>query len=687
MSAAMLVATLALVATGKAHAQTPFTQGTSLSAFPSGAANDHASTFSSTSCGSAGSCVSVGYYTDTSGGQQAVVLPITNGTPGTELEVPLPTGAATGSSQIASLASVSCWAAGSCIAVGTYKDSMSHQQTMVVPISGGAPGIASEVLPSSTTGPYLSTVSCWSAGSCVAVGATTSGSNRLPLTVTVSNGTVQPATGVSLPSNAASASTFDELNDVSCTPDGACVAVGNYSYSGSSGNNTDPLVVDYSNGVPGTGQEAGEPSNAATGSSQTGQLLHVACPSAGTCTATGQYTTTPIGQYELFETQITAGKPGAGIGITLPAGGEGGPLGGGAPITGLGCASAGSCVAVGWDATTSGIQALAAPIVNGAGSSTHVTLPSDAGTNNAYLQGVGCTPSGPCLAAGYYNNAASHTEAMIVPISGAGVGSAIAAVAPANESTSSPSAILETIGCGSSGSCAAVGIEENTSGSYQPYVVSVESALNIGTSSLHGGALGVPYQSTLSASGGWGTYSWSVTSGSLPAGLTLNSQTGVISGTPTTPGSSAFTIQASAAGVPTETAAQSLSLAVLAPAVTEAAGILKAKSNRVDVKLACSDAPCTGPVKLEVTEVVTVRHGKKRIHKHRTIVIGSASFSIAAGQTASVAVTLNGKGRKLLEAAKIHRLSVTVLASPSGGNLLTHRTTITETVKSHRKKH
>ena len=51
------------------------------------------------------------------------------------------------------------------------------------------------------------------------------------------------------------------------------------------------------------------------------------------------------------------------------------------------------------------------------------------------------------------------------------------------------------------------------------------------------------YSQTLAASSGSGTYSdWEVSSGTLPAGLTLNSATGVLSGTPTTPGSSTFDV-------------------------------------------------------------------------------------------------------------------------------------------------
>jgi hypothetical protein len=68
------------------------------------------------------------------------------------------------------------------------------------------------------------------------------------------------------------------------------------------------------------------------------------------------------------------------------------------------------------------------------------------------------------------------------------------------------------------------------------------STLAITTSSLPTGTLALGYSSTLTASGGSTPYSWSVLSGSLPNGLTLNSA-GSISGTPTVAGSFPFTMQ------------------------------------------------------------------------------------------------------------------------------------------------
>jgi uncharacterized repeat protein (TIGR02543 family) len=67
---------------------------------------------------------------------------------------------------------------------------------------------------------------------------------------------------------------------------------------------------------------------------------------------------------------------------------------------------------------------------------------------------------------------------------------------------------------------------------------------SVTTSTLPTGVIGATYSQTLAASGGRAPYSWSITSGSLPAGLTLDPATGTISGTPTATGSSNFTVQA-----------------------------------------------------------------------------------------------------------------------------------------------
>lgn len=65
----------------------------------------------------------------------------------------------------------------------------------------------------------------------------------------------------------------------------------------------------------------------------------------------------------------------------------------------------------------------------------------------------------------------------------------------------------------------------------------------ITTSSVPDGMVGDTYSTSLTASGGSGSLTWSVSSGSLPAGLSLNAS-GTISGTPTTAGDFSFAVQA-----------------------------------------------------------------------------------------------------------------------------------------------
>ncbi|PYX83119.1 MAG: peptidase S8, partial [Acidobacteria bacterium] len=66
-------------------------------------------------------------------------------------------------------------------------------------------------------------------------------------------------------------------------------------------------------------------------------------------------------------------------------------------------------------------------------------------------------------------------------------------------------------------------------------------ALSVTTASLPAGTQGSSYSTGLAASGGITPYSWSATG--LPAGLSLNSGTGQIAGTPSTAGN--YTVTAS----------------------------------------------------------------------------------------------------------------------------------------------
>jgi len=86
--------------------------------------------------------------------------------------------------------------------------------------------------------------------------------------------------------------------------------------------------------------------------------------------------------------------------------------------------------------------------------------------------------------------------------------------------------------------------------------INIRGAVSITPPSLPGGQVTLPYSANLSATGGVLPYTWSVSSGTLPAGLALtgnSDNTATISGTPTLLGTSTFTIQVADAETPPAT--------------------------------------------------------------------------------------------------------------------------------------
>lgn len=95
--------------------------------------------------------------------------------------------------------------------------------------------------------------------------------------------------------------------------------------------------------------------------------------------------------------------------------------------------------------------------------------------------------------------------------------------------------------------------------------------ITVTTTTLPNPQVGVSYTQTLNATDGVAPYSYSVTAGSLPAGLSL-STAGVLSGTPTTAGNASFTITASD-GVPTTPGSRAFSVTVEPAAVVDTTSI------------------------------------------------------------------------------------------------------------------
>jgi hypothetical protein len=102
------------------------------------------------------------------------------------------------------------------------------------------------------------------------------------------------------------------------------------------------------------------------------------------------------------------------------------------------------------------------------------------------------------------------------------------------------------------------------------------------TSPLPNGDPGTAYSKSLAATGGIPPRSWSLASGTLPPGLTL-STAGVISGTPTTPGTSTFTVRVTDSGSPPQATTKAMTL-IVNPWCTPATFPAYIKGNNVPVQ-------------------------------------------------------------------------------------------------------
>ncbi|MES2390227.1 MAG: putative Ig domain-containing protein, partial [Acidobacteriota bacterium] len=102
---------------------------------------------------------------------------------------------------------------------------------------------------------------------------------------------------------------------------------------------------------------------------------------------------------------------------------------------------------------------------------------------------------------------------------------------------------------------------KTASANYTVVVGAVGVPVSITTTSLVGGNVGTAYSASVVAANGTSPYSFAVTTGALPAGLSL-ATSGAITGTPTAAGTANFTVTVTDAG--TKTAIANLSIAIAA---------------------------------------------------------------------------------------------------------------------------
>jgi hypothetical protein len=252
----------------------------------------------SVSCASAGNCSAGGSYQDASGHQQAFVVSEVNGAWQQAEEVP---GTATlNAGGIGEIGSVSCASAGNCSASGSYADG-STAQAFVVSEVNGTWQLAEEVPGTAAMNKgnaVINVVSCGSAGNCSAGGSYQDVSgHQQAFVVSEVHGTWRQAEEV--PGTATlNAGGNAEVGSVSCASAGNCVAGG--FYSDGSG---EPVFV--AREVNGTWQQAEEvPGSATLGQGMLGGKINsVSCSSVADCVAGGYYSDGPARTQALVITE------------------------------------------------------------------------------------------------------------------------------------------------------------------------------------------------------------------------------------------------------------------------------------------------------------------------------------------------------------------------------------------------
>ncbi len=129
------------------------------------------------------------------------------------------------------------------------------------------------------------------------------------------------------------------------------------------------------------------------------------------------------------------------------------------------------------------------------------------------------------------------------------------------------------------------------------YPASAPAPITITTSTLPSGTVNAPYTANLAANVSGAT--WSLISGTLPAGLTLNPSTGAISGTPTSAGTSTFTVRASMPGRTSGEKQLSITVGALPPvtiSITTSSLPAGVRGTAYSATLAASTSPVTWSV-------------------------------------------------------------------------------------------
>ena len=433
--------------------------------------------FYSIDCASVGNCTAVGKYWNDSYRMIAITATSTAGVWESASAVNPVSPVLRHASPDESLVSVSCASAGNCVAVGRFKNALGDYEAFSVTSSSGVwgavtPAVFAPNTQYSSPNDEFTAVECASVGNCVAVGRFRDTQNQWQaFTRTMSNGVWEVAIPVEFPSNTQYLAPADWLRAISCASVGNCTAVG--SFGDSTGFERQAFTVTMSNGVWGDAIPAEFLSTQY--SSPDAEFSAVSCPSVGHCVAVGRFKNF-AGASETFTMTMSNGTWGRAVAAVFPPNTQNdGP---GDYFNAVSCASAGNCTAVGSFVNRVGsAQGFTMTMSNGAwGLATPIVYPSNMQYANQFAQltSVSCASAGNCTAVGQTTLINNKYPAIMVSSSNGVWGEIQAVPFGLNTQDTSEEGWLRAVSCPTVGNCSAVGTfyDATLTASYPGFAVS-----------------------------------------------------------------------------------------------------------------------------------------------------------------------------------------------------------------------
>jgi hypothetical protein len=409
-------------------------------------------------CPSAATCVAAGAYSNSASvpANQGLLL-TRNGASWEAMAAPAPAGV--GADPGVTPSHMACASAATCVVAGSYIDSAGIKQGFLLTGHGSFWTAVKAPMPPDAGGsplPLFSGVACPSVTTCVAVGDYQDSAGHLEGLLLTGLGSTWTAVKAPVPPGAP-AVPLPNISGVACPTATTCVAVGDY--LNSVGNVSGLLLTGFGPTWQTTEVPLPRDGDAALGSF----LVAVTCPAAATCLATGGYSK-PTGYGENM--LVTGhGSSWAAVRAPLPANATHSVSAQLTELANVTCSSVTACLATGFYTDNSpGNPGL---LVTGHGSSwaaAQAPLPSGAPAD-AIVQanGAACASAGRCAAIGdYYTHADRRRQGLLLTSHGSSWTAVNAPLPPG--AAAIPAPVIPSVACATSGICIAVGSYDDSAG-------------------------------------------------------------------------------------------------------------------------------------------------------------------------------------------------------------------------------